>query len=345
MSFQTHNTAKLGGHATDVVVGKVAHGLMMMTWRAQPVSDEEAFASIKAGIDSLAPGAKMFLNSGEFYANDLGTANLELVARFFEKYPDYADKAFLSVKGGVIPATFGIDGSVENLRKSVTNINAVLRGTKKLDLFECARVDDKFTIEDIMKTLKQFVSEGLFDYIGLSEVRAETVKRAVAVAPIAAVEIEISAWSFEEETKKVLATCEELSIPVIAYSPLGRGYLTGSLKSSEDVPEGDFRRGFTRFKEEYFKANYAIVDALTTIAQRKNITPVQLCIAWVSSLGEKVIPLPGSSNAKRTLENVKGGNIKLTEEEQAEIQDIIDKFEVKGDRFGGQDPKVLHLWG
>ncbi|CAL1704362.1 unnamed protein product [Somion occarium] len=344
MSLKT--TTKLSGSASEVIVGKVAHGIMSMTWRAQPVSDEEAFESLKASIDAAyALGVKMIVNSAEFYANDLGTGSLELLSRFFEKHPEYADRTFLSVKGGSLPQAFGIDNSPENLRRSVNAVNAALRGKKRVDLFESARVDPKIPIEDVMTTMKSLVAEGLFDHIGISECSAETLRRAAAVAPIAAAEIEVSPWSYEEETKKVLVTAQELDIAVIAYSPLGRGYLTGTIKSPEDIPEGDMRRNFTRFREEYFMVNYAIVEALKAISEKKKITSAQLCIAWVATLGEKVIPLPGSSNVKRTLENIGGGNVELTKEEKAEIQKIIETFEVKGDRYTGMDPKVLHLWG
>src|SRR6266851_8842277 len=228
-----HNTAKLGGAASDVVVGKVAvshvvqlngplsqtfysfqlarqsqHGLMMMTVKPTPVPDEEAFAAIKAGIDALPPGAKMFLNSGEcgplghhhlaitpehrkltrphvsgeFYGQGASTANLELVARFFEKYPGYADRAFLSVKGGTLAGQLQSDGSRENLRRSVDAILKALRGTKRLDLFEPARRDTNYEIEQYAESLNEMVKEGKFDYIGLSEVGAETVRRAHKVS-------------------------------------------------------------------------------------------------------------------------------------------------------------------
>jgi pyridoxine 4-dehydrogenase len=173
---------------------------MMMTWKPTSVPDEDAFAAIKAGIDTLSPGVKMLLNSGkwaliryhrclvrthtrcftvaEFYGQGLTVANLELVARFFEKYPEYADRAFLSVKGGLVPGSVNVDGSRENLRRSVDNVLKALRGTKKLDLFEPARRDAKYEVEHYMEVLNEMVKEGKFDYIGLSEVRAETVRRA-----------------------------------------------------------------------------------------------------------------------------------------------------------------------
>ena len=195
-------------------------------WKPTPVPDEDCFASIKAGIDALPPGAKMFLNSGtlchtfspygyrpsnssshyryagEFYGQGETPANLELVARFFEKYPSYADKAFLSVKGGFKLHSLQPDGSPENLRRSVDYILKKLRGIKSLDLFECARYDSTYPLEDTLKVLQGFIREGKFKYIGLSEVSAATVRRAYNAAPeVAAVEIEVSPWSYTQETK------------------------------------------------------------------------------------------------------------------------------------------------
>jgi pyridoxine 4-dehydrogenase len=173
---------------------------MSMTWRwPAAVSDEEAFAAIKAGVDALPPGAKLFLNSGgftsiptspvltcvpsaEFYGPGLSAANLELLARFFEKYSDYADRTFLSVKGGTLPGQLVSDGSRENLRRSVDAVLKALRGTKRLDLFEPARRDSKYEIEQYAESLNEMVKEGKFDYIGLSEVGAETIRRAHKVS-------------------------------------------------------------------------------------------------------------------------------------------------------------------
>lgn len=174
---------------------------------------------------------------------------------------------------------------------------------------------------------------------------AETVKRANAVHGIAAVEIEVSPWSYEDETKKVIATCQELDIPVIAYSPLGRGFLTGKLKR-EDLPEGDFRRNLSRFQDEAIAHNQKIVDALTSIAEKKHVTSAQIALAWVSSLGPNIIPIPGSSKASRVKENLDAAKLKFTEEEMKEINDALAANPVKGGRYYDQAPaSVLHLWG
>ncbi|OJT14575.1 Pyridoxal reductase [Trametes pubescens] len=320
----------------------------MHRWRDpnRPLPDEEAYEAIKAGVDIMPPGVKMFLNSGEFYGPNCSTANLELIARFFDKYPEYAERTFLSVKGGLKEGQLVPDSSPENLRRSVDRINAVLRGTKRLDLFESARVDPNIPLEDAIKTIAQLKSEGKFDHIGMSECKAETLRRANAVHPIASVEIEVSLWSYEEETKKVIATAEELGISVIAYSPLGRGLLTGSIKTLDDLPAGDTRRHFTRFEEENFKHNMAIVEGIKAIAEKKGVTPAQLSIAWVAALGPHVIPLPGSSIKKRNLENLAAGDVELTQAELAEIDDFLAKHTVKGGRYNDHvDPKMFALWG
>ncbi|KAI9456301.1 aldo/keto reductase [Russula earlei] len=342
----THKTARLGGATSDVVLAKVGHGLMMMTWKPTPVPDEEAFAAIKAGIDALPPGAKMFLNSGEFYGQGLTTANLELVARFFEKHPEYAERTFLSVKGGLRPGQIVTDGSRENLRRSVDDILKALRGTKKLDLFQPARRDQNFEIEHYAEVLNELVKEGKFDYIGLSEVGAETIRRAHKIAPVAAVEIEVSLQAYERQTKDVIATCKELGITLIAYSPLGRGLLTGHIKSAQDFEEGDFRRNYSRFQDANIGHNLQLVDGLSAVANRKGITVAQLSIAWVGALGDHVIPLPGSSNVKRTLENLQAGDVELTAEDLAEISELLEKYPRKGARYvDGLTEQQLHLWG
>ncbi|KAF8498110.1 NADP-dependent oxidoreductase domain-containing protein [Russula emetica] len=316
-----HSTAKLGGPASDVVIAKVGHGLMKMTWTPTPVSDEEAFAAIKGGIDALPPGVKMFLNSSEFYGHGLTTANLDLLARFFKKYSGYADRTFLSVKGGILPGKLAADGSRKNLRRSVDAILKALRGTKRVDLFEPARLDWDYDIEHYGEVLNEMVREGKFDYIGLSAVGAETVRRAHKVMPVAAVEIEVSLQAYGQEAKDVIATCKERGISVIAYSPLGRGLLTShsgnhsrysSSRSQDDVsapPHSSARRP---------------LDTLSTIANRKGITLAQLSIAWVGSLGDHVIPIPGSSNVKRTLENLRAGDVLLSTEDLAEIARLFE---------------------
>ncbi|KAA1476979.1 aldo/keto reductase [Dentipellis sp. KUC8613] len=338
-------TTKLGGSASGITIAKTGHGLMMMTWVPTPVPDEQAFEAIKAGLDSLPPNTKMLINSGEFYGFNPRQANLELVARFFEKYPEYADKAFLSVKGGYKADSMVLDTSCENIRRTIDVILAKLRGTKRLDLFELSRMaPEEHSVEENMAVLKALVAEGKFDHVGLSEVSADTVRKANAVVPVAAVEIEVSPWSYSDEVKNVIATCKELSIPVVAYSPLGRGFLTGQVKRPADLEPGDFRLRLSRFKEDAMAHNFALVDALVGVAAKKGITPAQLAIAWVSARGPHVVPLPGSSHKTRTLENLAGGDVELTDAELAEIDAVREAHGVQGGRYVDElGDKALHL--
>ncbi|KAG8943536.1 hypothetical protein FRC04_002824 [Tulasnella sp. 424] len=336
----------LGGTASGIMINKVALGLMMLTWTPTPVPDEQAFEAIKAAIDHVPKDRKLLINSGEFYGAPIRfTANLELLARFFTKYPEFADRTFLSVKGGTAAdAIHIVDSSPANLRRSVDAVLKALDGKKRLDMFECARVDPKIPVETVMESLKALQAEGKFDHIGISEVSAETLKKACAVVGIAAVEIEVSAWSYEPETRKVIATAADLKIPVIAYSPLGRGFLTGQV-TKENLPEDDTRRAFARFQNEAMAANQKIVDALGAIAQKKGISNAELSIAFVSNLGPHVVPLPGSSKAHRVKQNLDAGNIKLTQEEMKSIKDVLESVEVSGGRYFGKSKEQEMLWG
>jgi len=333
-------STQLGGSASSVHVAKVAHGLMLMTSKNPVVPDEQAFTAIKAGLDLVAPGEKIFLNSGEFYGIEPRTANLELIGRFFAKYPQYVERAFLSVKGGSARDSLMPDHNPENLRASVETCIRCLGPFKRIDLFECARVDPNYPVEDTMAVLKGFVKEGLFDHIGVSEVSSDTLRRAFSIHPIAAVEIEISPWSYEEETKKVIVAAKELGVAVLAYSPLGRGFLTGTITKANLDPS-DFRNRLPRFQDEAYEANKTFLDALTVISMGKGITNAQLCIAWVASLGDHVIPLPGSSAEKRTLENFSAASVKLDAGELKGIHDAIETLEVVGSRY----PAGMHTWG
>ncbi|KAH6912092.1 aldo/keto reductase [Coprinopsis sp. MPI-PUGE-AT-0042] len=341
MAFQSIETTRIGGEASDTTIGAVAHGLMMMKLTATPVPDEQCFEAIKAGIDALPSGVKGMLNSADFYAYNRGLDNLEMLSRFFSKYPEYADKTYLSVKGGMDFSQFPPVPKVspEDLRKSVDNIINALGPNKKVDLFEPARIDKSVPIEEVMESLATLAKEGKFTHIGLSECSAATLRRAHAVHPVTAVEIEVSMSSYEQETKDVIATAKELGIVVVAYSPLGRGILTGQMnKSFED---GDPRSHYERFKSENLKKTQVIVDGLSNIALKKGISSAQLAIAWVRSLGKHVVPLPGSTTASRVLENLAAGNVKLSDEELKSISDLLAGHDF-GHRYAGSN---ADLWG
>ena len=236
------------------------------------------------------------------------------------------------------------DGSEENIRRSVDACLAMLEGKKKLDIFECARVDPKTPIETTVGVLATYVKEGKLGGISLSEVRAETIRRAHKVHPICGVEVELSLWSTDILTNGVAATCAELGIPVVAYSPLGRGFLTGEIRKKSDLPEGDFRHHMPRFQEDVFDKNIKLVDELQKLAKKKNCTGAQLALAWVKQLSGSegmpvIIPIPGATTEKRVIENLK--DVTLDKADMDEINEILGKVEVHGGRYPAAQQAML----
>ncbi|KAH8826668.1 aldo/keto reductase [Flagelloscypha sp. PMI_526] len=333
----------LGGTASHIKVVPVSFGLTSMHMGAVQLPDEQCFETLKVAIDAVPEGAKLMLNSGEFYSNTLGTENLEMLSRFFEKYPDLADKTFLSVKGAIIPGGFQVDGSPENLRRSVTKCLSALRGKKKIDMFQCVRVDPSRPVEEVIGNLVKLKEEGLFDHIAVGECSAASLRRACKITPIAAAEIEVSLWSYEEETKKVIATAKEFNVVIEGYSPLGHGFLTGYIKSRDQLQPGSAHSQLDRFSEKNFDHNIKIVSVLEPFAQTRGITLSQLAIAWVHSLGEHVHPLPGTAKKERALENLAAGDIALSAHEKETILSAVESVGVQGGRYN--DYMKESLWG
>ena len=250
----------------------------------------------------------------------------------------------LNIKGTIDGATFQPDGSPEGIRRSVENCLKLLDGKKKIDIFECARVDPKVEVEVSIKALAELVKEGKIGGIGISEVRAETIRRAAKVHPIAAVEVELSLWATEPLTNGVADACYELGIPLVAYSPLGRGFLTGQIKEVEDIPEGDLRRRFDRFQPENFEKNLDLVRELQKIADKKGCSAAQLAMGWVMGLNGKkgmptIIPIPGASSEERVKENT--ATVYLSEQEEQDIAAILAKAEVHGGRYNDHAVRLL----
>jgi len=312
-------------------VGPIGYGLMGFTWRPNPAPEEQAFKAMRA---SLAAGCN-FWNAGEFYGTEEYNS-LHLLNRYFTKYPEDASKVVLSIKGCL--HNMAPDGTPEGVKRSVENCLKVLDGKKSIDIFESARVDPKTPIETTLKALEEYVKAGKIGGIALSEVGADTLKKAVKITKIAAVEVELSLWSLDPLQNGVSVECAKNGIPIVAYSPIGRGMLTGQIKSPSDIPEGDFRRHIPRFSEENFPMNMKLVQDLEKIAKQKSCTPAQLAIAWVKQLSEKngnpvVIPIPGATTEARVVENSK--EVSFSGEELKEIESILSAFEVKGARYGG----------
>ena len=297
---------------------------------------------MKTALDS---GAN-FWNGAEFYGPP--TANsLQLLNHYFTQYPEDKDKVVLSIKG-CFAMTTGPDGSTEGVKKSIDNCLNILDGKKFIDVFKCARVDPKVPIEESIAAIASYVKAGKIGGIGLSEVNANTIRRAHAVHPISAVEVEFSLFSTDLIDNGVGAVCAELSIPIVAYSPLSKGFLTGAVRTRADIPEGDFRRLLPRFQDSVFAENLRLVDEIEKIAKSKGgaTTPAQIAIAWVRAQSQKpglptIVPIPGATKRDRVIENL--GQITLEESELVEIDKILARIPVNGDRYGGPMAKFMNL--
>lgn len=206
----------------------------------------------------------------------------------------------------------------------------MLDGTKSIDLFECARLDPKVPIETTVEALAELIKEGKIGSYGLSEVNAETIRRAHAVHPVAAVEVELSLFSRHVLEKGGVAdTCRELGIPLVGYSPLDRGWLTGQYKTLSDLPADDFRRHWPRFQPGNFEKNAKLAERVEQVAKKKGCTSAQVAIAWVKAQG--VLPIPGATKPARVIENCKV--VELTDVELDELEQALAETEVSGDRY------------
>ncbi|KAG9248386.1 NADP-dependent oxidoreductase domain-containing protein [Calycina marina] len=313
-------------------VGSTGFGLMGLTWRATPQPEEESFKAMKAAIKA----GCVFWNGGEFYGTP-ELNSLTLLEKYFTKYPEDADKVILSIKGGNnghVP-----DSSPENVKRSIDECLRLLNGKKKLDIFECARVDKKTPIEVTMEYVdKEYVQTGKIGGIALSEVSAATVECAVKVTKIVAVEIEVSLFATDPLTSGLFEACAKHEIPIVAYSPLGRGMLTGQIKSLDDIPQDSLIKHFPRFSPENFPKNLELVKSVQDIAESKGCTPGQLAISWVRHLSGRngnpaVIPIPGATKESRIVENAK--EITLEKSDLETMDKILASFEPSGARYPG----------
>ncbi|MDN3585649.1 aldo/keto reductase [Pedobacter aquatilis] len=216
--------------------------------------------------------------------------------------------------------TWAINGKKEYVKKAVERSLKNLN-TDFIDLYYMHRLDKSTPVEETVQAMADLVKEGKVGYIGLSEVSSETVKRAHSIHPITAIQSEYSLFERTVEERGVLDTLSQHGIGFVAYSPLGRGFLTGEIKSIDDLPADDFRRAIPRFQEEYFYKNIELVKAIETLATEKNVTSSQLALAWIISKG--ILPIPGTKRRKYLEQNIEATNIRLTESELAKIESIV----------------------
>ena len=243
------------------------------------------------------------------------------------------DKFFLCTKFGVRfneeRKIVGICGTPEWIREAVGNSLKRL-GISSIDLYYMHRLDRETGIETIMKTMKELVNEGKIKNIGLSEVSAETIRKAHAVHPVAAVQVEYSMWTTDIEQNGILDTCRELGITVVAYAPLGRGLFGGKFKTPEDIPQKDWRKNNPRFQGENFYNNLKLVEIVEKVAQKHKVPPGVIALAWV--LRQKgVVPIPGTTSMKHLEENLSAVNISLDSEDLKILEGVK---QASGLRYG-----------
>ncbi len=309
-------------------------GCMGMTW-AYGAGDEES--GLKTIHRALELGIT-FLDTAEVYGP---YTNERLVGRAIAGRRDQFEIAtkFGFVINPASPSDRATDGSPENARR-VCDASLDRLGTDHIDLFYQHRVDPGVPIEETVGAMAELVQAGKVRYLGLSEASAETIGRAHATHPITAVQSEYSLWTRDPEDG-VLATLRELGIGLVAYSPLGRGFLTGQIRSLDDLPEDDWRRSNPRFQEDTLAENLALADRVIELAEQHDLTPAQLALAWVLAKGDDIVPIPGTKSPARLEENAAAVDVTLSADELRALDEAVSPDAVRGGRYPEQMMALL----
>ena len=312
--------------AQGLRVSEVSLGCMGMSEFYGPTDEAEAIATIHRALEL---GVTM-LDTADIYGYG---DNERLVGK---AVTGRRERVIVATKFGILrkkddPSYRGISGRPSYVREACEASLARL-GVDCIDLYYVHRVDASVPIEDTVGAMADLVRAGKLRYIGLSEPTPATLRRAHAVHPISAVQTEYSLWSRDPE-RELLQALRELGIGFVPYSPLGRGFLAGAIRSAGDLAAGDFRRGQPRFQGENLARNLAIADALRSIAQRLKITPAQLALAWVLAQGEDMVPIPGTKRRKYLEENLAAADIRLSAGDLAAIEAAAPLHSVAGTRY------------
>jgi aryl-alcohol dehydrogenase-like predicted oxidoreductase len=310
-------------------------GCMGMTW-AYGAGDVDAGL---ATIDRALELGITFLDTAELYGPH---TNEELVGRAVAGRRDRFEIAtkFGIVVGSDRPDDRGVDGTPQNVRRACEGSLKRL-GIDHIDLYYQHRIDPAVPIEETVGAMAELVQAGKVRYLGLSEASAATIRRAHATHPITAVQSEYSLWTRDPEDG-VLDTLRELGIGLVAYSPLGRGFLTGQIRSLDDLPADDWRRSNPRFQEDTLKENLVLADRVTELARSRGVSPAQLALAWVLAKGEDIVPIPGTKSPRRLEENAAAADVKLTPAEVGELDNAISRDAVRGTRYPEQMMGMLN---